>query len=138
MESETPAKKAKLTQSQLPLQVEFDNTVKAFMETSTKIEQRLLLLAENENKWSNLVKAMEENSKKAKEKIKLDIGGKIFATSKTTLLSKAGTYFHAMLSSGHWKPDEDGESFTYFDYSFFKGCILSIETRKSLTEFWII
>ena len=45
---------------------------------------------------------------KANEKIKLDVGGKIFATSKETLLRWPNTYFHGLLVSGNWKPDGDG------------------------------
>lgn len=35
-------------------------------------------------------------------------GGQRFAASKTTLLSLEGSFFHAMLASGRWKPDADG------------------------------
>lgn len=49
--------------------------------------------------------------KKLTLKIKLNVGGKIFTTSKTTLLSVPGSYFHALLSSGKWLPDEDNEYF---------------------------
>jgi len=38
----------------------------------------------------------------------LDVGGRIFSTSKTSLLSLKGTYFESLLSSGKWEPDEDG------------------------------
>jgi hypothetical protein len=43
-------------ENQIPLRKEFDNGVTGLMETSTKIEQRLLLLEEKEKRWSNLVK----------------------------------------------------------------------------------
>jgi hypothetical protein len=51
---------------------------------------------------------MEEHAAKAKTKIVLDVGGKKFAASKSTLLTFPGSYFWAMLSSGKWLPDEDG------------------------------
>lgn len=35
-------------------------------------------------------------------------GGKRFAASKSTLLSQKGSFFDAMLSSGNWKPGDDG------------------------------
>jgi hypothetical protein len=119
-------------ESKLPLRTEFEDKVQGLMDTSTKIEQRLLLLEEKENRWNTLVKLMEENSSKSKEKIRLDIGGKIFATTKTTLLLKEGTYFHALLSSGHWKPDEDGDdSFTSFERSMFR-CVLCRPESEAL------
>ncbi len=63
---------------------------------------------------------MEKFASTAKSKIKLNIGGKIFTTSKTTLLMYPNSFFSAMLSSGKWNPDEDGEYFIdrnpkYFD-----------------------
>lgn len=36
------------------------------------------------------------------------LGGVRFATSKTTLLAAEGSFFHAMLAGGKWKPDADG------------------------------
>ena len=52
---------------------------------------------------------MNSNAQKAKQKIRLEVGGQIFVTSKSTLLSVEGTYFYALLSSGKWEPDEDGK-----------------------------
>jgi len=81
------------------------------LEISTQLQERLRLVEEKEKKWLEIEEKMKRNASQAKTKIKLDIGGKIFCTSKSTLLAFEGSYFHAMLSSGHWQPDEDG---TYF------------------------
>jgi hypothetical protein len=64
---------------------------------------------------------MSKHSAMAKNKIKLDVGGQLFTTSKETLLKFEGSFFFAMLSSGRWEPDEDGTYFidrspTYFSY----------------------
>ena len=76
---------------------------------SNRIEQKLQQLKEKEQQQKKLEMSLEENIAKAKQKIRLEIGGQIFATSKNTLLSIKDTYFHAMLSGGRWNPDEDGK-----------------------------
>eukprot|EP01125_Pyxidicula_operculata_P019596 TRINITY_DN7113_c0_g1_i1.p1 TRINITY_DN7113_c0_g1~~TRINITY_DN7113_c0_g1_i1.p1 ORF type:complete len:246 (-),score=42.89 TRINITY_DN7113_c0_g1_i1:17-754(-) len=62
---------------------------------------------------------MKHNAQQSKEKVRLNIGGKLFATTKSTLLSVKGTYFESMLSSSYWKPDEDGEYFIDRDPKYF-------------------
>jgi len=47
----------------------------------------------------------------AKSKVSLNVGGRVFTALKDTFLWWKGTYFHALLSSDMWSPDEDG---TYF------------------------
>ncbi len=54
---------------------------------------------------------MSKHSSMAKNKIKLDVGGRSFTASKETFLKFEGSFFFAMLSSGRWEPGEDG---TYF------------------------
>ncbi|RHY22715.1 hypothetical protein DYB32_009417, partial [Aphanomyces invadans] len=40
--------------------------------------------------------------------IALDVGGMVYKTSKATLLAVEGSYFHALLASEHWTPDNGG------------------------------
>jgi hypothetical protein len=87
---------------------EFKELVVGMESLSSRIEKRINDLKQIEKHQEEISKLMDANVVKAKQKIKLDIGGKLFTTSKTTLLSIEGTYFHAMLSSGSWQPDEDG------------------------------
>jgi len=58
-----------------------------------------------------LRKRQKDNLTKGKQIIKLNVGGKIFTTSKSTLLSIKDTYFYSLVSSGKWKPEEDGAFF---------------------------
>lgn len=51
---------------------------------------------------------MRQNAEKVGSIIKLQVGGKLFETYRENLLRTEGNYFHAMLSSGHWQPNEDG------------------------------
>jgi hypothetical protein len=60
-----------------------------------------------------------ENRAKAPHKIKLDVGGKTFTTSKETLLQHENTFFYGMLSADQWEPDEDGFYFIDRDPSYF-------------------
>ncbi|KAF0983699.1 hypothetical protein FDP41_007614 [Naegleria fowleri] len=72
------------------------------------IDNRMKELKKLEDDLNLKFKLMEENAKKARDVIKLDVGGKIFKTSKETLLSRKDTFFYAMISSGKWLPDEEG------------------------------
>jgi hypothetical protein len=78
------------------------------------IEERLKILEEKEKNINLLEEKMRQSAEKAKQKIKFDVGGKIFSTSKTTLLQHQGTYFYALLGSDHWKPDKDGKIMMLF------------------------
>ncbi len=77
---------------------------------SKQVEDRIFILEEKEKAWAKLEATMTINAQKAKEKIRLDIGGKTFTTTKSTLLQIKDTYFYAMLASGKWQPDEDGRN----------------------------
>uniref|UniRef100_A0A7S0MSW9 Potassium channel tetramerisation-type BTB domain-containing protein n=1 Tax=Cryptomonas curvata TaxID=233186 RepID=A0A7S0MSW9_9CRYP len=44
-------------------------------------------------------------------KIRLNVGGAKFTTSKTTLSAEPGTYFDALIKSDLWAPDEEGDFF---------------------------
>jgi len=97
--------------------------VKNFLSVSKQIEDQLIVFEEREKKWKELETKMKENVAKAKTKVTLNVGGKKFATSKSTLTSQKDSYFDAMISSGHWEPDEDGEYFIDRDPKFFQTII---------------
>lgn len=77
------------------------------LKMSELIADHLALLEAKEAKWAALERKLQENADHAANMVKLNVGGKIFCISKTHLLSVEGTYFHAMLGSGHWKPETD-------------------------------
>jgi len=54
---------------------------------------------------------VQENISKAKNIVRLEVGGKIFSTSKSTLIKFEGSYFSAMLGNGNWQPEENGVYF---------------------------
>jgi len=97
------------------LRSEYQATVDQFLQISSAIEERIKTLAEKEAHQQKLEKCIEENILKAKHKIKLDVGGQSFTTSKTSLLRFEGSFFWTMLSGGKWEPDEDG--FYFIDHN---------------------
>ncbi|RHY72461.1 hypothetical protein DYB30_011102, partial [Aphanomyces astaci] len=58
--------------------------------------------------WAELEDRVRHNLHNQPNIITLNVGGTTFQTSKDTLLRGGGTYFHALLGSGQWKP-EGGE-----------------------------
>eukprot|EP01114_Cavostelium_apophysatum_P001003 TRINITY_DN10869_c0_g1_i1.p1 TRINITY_DN10869_c0_g1~~TRINITY_DN10869_c0_g1_i1.p1 ORF type:complete len:311 (+),score=64.19 TRINITY_DN10869_c0_g1_i1:99-1031(+) len=73
-----------------------------------EMDEKFKVLSDMEKRINEEKKRREEN---LKDRVKLNIGGKKFETSKSTLLLIKNTYFSAMLSSGQWKPDEQGYFF---------------------------
>ncbi|OQS06618.1 hypothetical protein THRCLA_20336 [Thraustotheca clavata] len=53
----------------------------------------------------------------------LDVGGTHFKTTKTTLLKFKGTYFHGLLGSGKWQPQDNGSYFIDLDPECFKSIL---------------
>lgn len=90
------------------LRIEGERLLRTLQDLSAKIASALQELEAKEASLKKQEKAMEENAARANEKVKLDIGGTIFTTSKSTLLRIEGTYFYAMLRSNMWQPDKDG------------------------------
>ena len=92
------------------LKAELAKTLEEIKQLSNSVQATLDEIKE-ERKDQNLVnKRMQEESAKASYKISLDIGGKIFSTTKNTLL-RTPSYFQTMLSTGFWKPDASGNYF---------------------------
>jgi hypothetical protein len=71
------------------------------------IPKRKAELEKRAKEWTEVCERVECLYKQAQNRISLDVGGKVFETTKETLLQKKGTYFQG-LSSGNWKPDHHG------------------------------
>ncbi len=79
-----------------------------------KADEKIRQLEAQENYLSQLESKMEENAKKARDLITLNIGGTLFMTTKATLLKMEGSYFYVMLASGKWLPNNMGtNAFVY-------------------------
>ncbi|KAL6052805.1 protein homooligomerization [Balamuthia mandrillaris] len=86
-------------------------TAKTYQIVSADLAKHCQLLQQKEAKLKALEELMEENFAKAKERVVLDVGGKRFATSKSSFLRFKESFFWAMLANGHWQPDADGSFF---------------------------
>jgi hypothetical protein len=84
-----------------PMLIALKSTWDAFAKRVAEVEQK-------EQEIRSHDRIVEINLAKANKRIILNVGGKIFETVKSTLLSVEGTYFYAMLASEKWKPDKDG------------------------------
>jgi len=120
---------------------------KELVETAfKKLEQKEKTTKEHIVKWEQIQKDMENYSQLAKQKIVLNIGGHIFATTKSVLLKEQDTFFYGMLRSGNFQADENGEYFVDRDPTYFriilewmrhsKFLIESFDSKKEEEAFW--
>jgi len=90
------------------LKADYSVAVDQLLRISTNIESRIADLARKEQLWCKTEKFMEDNIAKAKTKVKLDVGGKTFHTSKSSLMRFEGSFFWTMIAGGRWEPDDEG------------------------------
>ncbi|KAF0711933.1 Aste57867_4955 [Aphanomyces stellatus] len=69
------------------------------------MEAHVSELKTKEAHWLELERRDQVNLVDVPKLVTLNVGGSLFTTSKETLLRVEGSNFHAMLGSGHWKPD---------------------------------
>eukprot|EP01125_Pyxidicula_operculata_P007628 TRINITY_DN2589_c0_g1_i1.p1 TRINITY_DN2589_c0_g1~~TRINITY_DN2589_c0_g1_i1.p1 ORF type:complete len:317 (-),score=58.78 TRINITY_DN2589_c0_g1_i1:123-1073(-) len=112
------------------LKSKINATLKGIAEINELIEERVKELEEKEKNWRKITEKLKIGAEEAKSKIKFDIGGKIFATRKETLLNLEGSYFHAMVSSDIWKPDSDGCYFIDRNPEFFQHVLDYLRTGQ--------
>ena len=80
------------------------------LRTHHLVEARLQQLEAREQTWAAVQAQVSVYAEKALYKVKLDIGGKIFATTKQRLLAFKHSFFSAMLGSGRWQPRRDRDT----------------------------
>eukprot|EP01006_Ploeotia_vitrea_P018442 TRINITY_DN49889_c0_g1_i1.p1 TRINITY_DN49889_c0_g1~~TRINITY_DN49889_c0_g1_i1.p1 ORF type:complete len:288 (-),score=39.84 TRINITY_DN49889_c0_g1_i1:65-928(-) len=54
-----------------------------------------------------VLRKQEEEAFKANNMVSLNVGGTVFSTSKQTLMAEESSFFHSMVHSGCWKPDQE-------------------------------
>ncbi|KAF0711936.1 Aste57867_4958 [Aphanomyces stellatus] len=77
----------------------------ALAKATERMKLKASELEAKEAHWLELERRVQANLADAPKMVTLNVGGSLFTTSKETLLRVEGSYFHAMLGSGHWKPD---------------------------------
>lgn len=85
-------------------------SVESIIKIRDQIEHRMQVVEAKEKRIEEEEAMKQEYIKALDEKICLDVGGKRFSTTRTTLLHQEGTYFHTMLAGG-WAPGKDGSYF---------------------------
>ncbi|CAK4724142.1 unnamed protein product [Aphanomyces euteiches] len=82
----------------------FENAERA----THQLQMETSALLEKKRQWDMVEQRVQEALERVTHSvIKLNVGGRLFAIPRDTLLKYEGSYFHAMLSQNHWKPDLD-------------------------------
>ncbi|KAL9645042.1 hypothetical protein ABK040_004534 [Willaertia magna] len=89
------------------LKEQFNEATNKLVQLQTEISKQLQELEAKEKKFNSMLKEMEKVANLQSNKIKLNVGGKLFTTTKDTLMKYKDSFFFSMLSSGKWLPDED-------------------------------
>ncbi|RLO05325.1 hypothetical protein DYB28_010654 [Aphanomyces astaci] len=82
--------------------------------------------------WAEFEARIQQNVDRHPNLVTLNVGGTTFQTSKDTLLRGEGTYFHALLGSGRWKPDGDAY-FLDLDPLLFRRVLIFLRTGKLMS-----
>ncbi|CAK4702611.1 hypothetical protein LEN26_007157 [Aphanomyces euteiches] len=81
------------------------------LETLRAVDAKLQQWKEKETAWKALEERIQANIDAASNLVTLNVGGRRFTTSKETLLRVEGSYFHALLGCGHWRPEGPEDAF---------------------------
>jgi len=73
-----------------------------------------------------------ENEAAKEKRIVLNVGGRSYAASKEIFLRWEGTYFHGLVSGGHWTPDDDGRHYIDRDPMHFDRIMTSLRTGEAV------
>eukprot|EP01118_Nematostelium_gracile_P008819 TRINITY_DN2934_c0_g1_i1.p1 TRINITY_DN2934_c0_g1~~TRINITY_DN2934_c0_g1_i1.p1 ORF type:complete len:203 (+),score=46.69 TRINITY_DN2934_c0_g1_i1:2-610(+) len=104
--------------------------VSTMLSISREIENELEKLTLKEIEQKDHQKKIDDLLNKHGTTINLNIGGKKFVSSKSTLTCLEGTYFSAMLSSDHWRPNSEGEYFIDRNPKYFRRVLEYLRTGK--------
>lgn len=105
------------------LRAKYQQLTEDMLKLNSQIGDKLAELEAKEKSWSDLMAKVASQVKLRDEVVKLNIGGTVFMSSKSTLLQgsqEEPTYFHALLGSGKWEPCGDGAYFIDRDPKLFE------------------
>lgn len=108
------------------LRQEYADLVLGMLTLNAKIDEKLKALEDKERRHHAHLEKIRQNMAAAREKVEFNVGGRLFAVSKATLLKEKGTYFHALLCGGSWKPGDDGAYFIDRDPNSFERILSSL------------
>merc|ERR1719223_1002222 len=115
------------------LRAKYTELTEALVSLNTAIDEKLRALEHKEELWAVTVRKVESDANGARDKVKLNVGGCLFAAGKATFLQGETTYFHALLGSGQWQPcEDDGAYFIDRDPGLFKRIMESLRSGAPL------
>jgi BTB/POZ domain/NHL repeat len=106
------------------------NRIRDLQRLEKHVHAKLQIAVTAETNWVTVQTLVQKHAGRANEKVRLDIGGKIFSTTKSRLLSFKNSFFEAMLGSGHWKASRDGTYFVDRTPTFFEHMLEFMRTGK--------
>eukprot|EP00419_Tripos_fusus_P085688 CAMPEP_0172861458 /NCGR_PEP_ID=MMETSP1075-20121228/72670_1 /TAXON_ID=2916 /ORGANISM="Ceratium fusus, Strain PA161109" /LENGTH=322 /DNA_ID=CAMNT_0013709597 /DNA_START=27 /DNA_END=991 /DNA_ORIENTATION=- len=113
------------------LRGKFTELVEEFLRLSGAVDERLLQLEAKEAKWEKIKAEVHHQATESERRVKLNVGGRGFTASRSTLLRWEGTYFHALLGSGQWEPcGDDGAYFIDRDAGPFEAIMASFRSGE--------
>ncbi|KAF0688990.1 hypothetical protein As57867_019437, partial [Aphanomyces stellatus] len=102
---------AALADATKTMEAKVQREVDALAKVTALMETQASELEAKQAHWSELERRVQANLANISKTVTLNVGGSLFTTSKETLLRVEGSYFHAMLGSGHWQPDSGNDYF---------------------------
>jgi BTB/POZ domain/NHL repeat len=97
-----------------------DHSASMLQITHNLVERRIQQIELKEQAWAKVQAHVQYHAALAKEKVKLDIRGLLFSTTRSLLLSFEFSFFNALLSSERWQPRSDGAYFVNRDPFYFE------------------
>lgn len=95
------------------------------------VEEKVQLLDAKEKQWNEVLTKAAVDAEAASAKVDLNVGGRVFAASRQTLMKREGSYFHALVSvPGRWSPCADGAFFIDRDPELFERIIASMRSGR--------
>lgn len=110
----------------------YGELVAGMLTLNSAIDEKLNILDAAQKKYDTTIARVSEDTRKRDGWVKLDVGGRIFASTKSNFLRWKGTYFHELLQSDLWNPDIDGAHCIDRDPALFDRVMTSLRTGNSV------
>ncbi|KAF0695571.1 Aste57867_13611 [Aphanomyces stellatus] len=121
---------ASISEATEAMKIKMEQSVATLIQATAQMETQAKEAETKQAEWQDLVTRVRATLANAPHLITLDVSGTTFRASKETLLAVDGSYFHAMLGSGHWKPDAGNAYFLDLHGPTFDRVLIFLKTGK--------